>query len=167
MASVYIGLGSNLGDRKQNLQNALSLMQKQCSVQKVSSLYETEPVGYERQEWFLNCVAMVQTLLDSLELLLFLQSIERDLGRIKIVQNGPRIIDLDILLYDQEVLSAHGLFVPHPGMHERRFVLEPFAEINPQQRHPVLGKTVRELLLRLEDEKAVRMIPGVFFQHEK
>ncbi|MBI2113394.1 MAG: 2-amino-4-hydroxy-6-hydroxymethyldihydropteridine diphosphokinase [Candidatus Wildermuthbacteria bacterium] len=160
---IYIGLGSNMGDRKKNLSDALDFMQEKCSIERVSSLYETEPVGYEDQAWFLNCVAMAKTQLSPLELLLFLQSLEARLGRVRTVRNGPRPIDLDILLYGQDVLCMSGLLVPHPGMHERRFVLQPLTEITPECLHPVLGKTVQELLEQIGKDKSVQMVPGVFF----
>src|SRR3989344_3235021 len=142
---MYIGIGSNMGNRRRNIENALALLSEKSTLQKCSSLYETEPVGIVDQNWFLNCVAEIETSLTSMELVDFLQSIEKKMKRIRTVQNGPRIIDLDILFFGNERVYDERLTVPHPRLHERLFVLEPLTEINPQFMHPVLGKSIAEL----------------------
>lgn len=131
MATVYLGLGSNLGDREGNIRNALRLLKKNFSIEKISSIIETDPVGFLDQEKFLNAVLKGKTQLSPLDLLLQIQSIEEKLGRIKTVRNGPRTIDIDILLYDQEKISTPHLTIPHPRMWERDFVVRLLKEIEP------------------------------------
>jgi 2-amino-4-hydroxy-6-hydroxymethyldihydropteridine diphosphokinase len=160
LEDVFIGFGSNLQDPKARLCEALSWLLALDSVSLValSSLYRSEPVGLEDQPWFFNGVAWVRSELGARQILGFLQRIENRMGRVRSVPMGPRIIDLDLLLVGQRVIQEHGLQVPHPRMHLRRFVLEPMAEICPWVCHPVLGKTAKELLLELEDTKAVEMV---------
>jgi 2-amino-4-hydroxy-6-hydroxymethyldihydropteridine diphosphokinase len=157
--TVYLSLGSNVGDRAKNLQNALTaLADAGVEVSCISSIYETEPVDLREQPWFLNCVVEAQTNLPPLELLRALRAIETSMGSKKLVPKGPRLIDLDILLYGDEAIDTQELQVPHPRMHLRRFVLTPLAEIAPQSRHPVSGLTAAEMLASTADESQVRKL---------
>ena len=146
MKTVYLGLDSNIGDRRAILEQAVArLDQAGVTVCRVSSIYETEPVGYAHQPWFLNIVVEASTHLMPMQLLAKTTGIEQALGKKRIIVNGPRTIDIDILLYGRTVIDSPSLIVPHPRMHERRFVLDPFAELRPNLRHPVLGKTIASL----------------------
>jgi len=142
---TYIGIGSNLGNRGKNMEEAITLLKEKCGILKSSSIYETEPVGFKDQYWFFNCVVKVDTNLKPIELLDFLQSIEKRLKRVKTIKNGPRTIDLDILFYGDEIINNGRLIVPHPRLHERLFVLIPLKEIAPDLMHPVLKKTILQL----------------------
>ena len=150
-----IALGSNLesrfGDREANLREAVRRIEKLGEVRAVSSFYDTEPVGYLEQPRFLNGALLLATDLDPRTLMQELLAVERAMGRERVgaIAKGPRVIDLDLLLYGDWVLWAEELILPHPRMEERRFVLEPLAEIAPEWVHPVLGMTVRELFERL------------------
>ncbi len=156
---MYLSLGSNVGDRAKNLQNAIAaLADAGVEVVRVSSIYETEPVDLREQPWFLNCVVEAQTNLPPLGLLEALRAIEARLGSKKLVPKGPRVIDVDILLYGAETIDTPELQVPHPRMHLRRFVLTPLAEIAPQSRHPVSGLTAAEMLASTEDKSQVRKL---------
>lgn len=147
MKIVYLGLGSNLGDRQAQLESALELLEREeVRVLIASSLWETEPAEYLDQPWFLNMAVKAETDLMPLTLLQKIQKIEAALGRERRIAKGPRTIDIDILLFNRFVIDSKQLTVPHPGLAQRRFVLEPLAEIEPELRHPVLNKTVRELL---------------------
>ena len=144
--TVYLSLGSNLGDREAKLRWAIKRIGELGDVKAVSSLYETEPVEFAAQPWFLNLALELETDLMPKQLLTVVLKIERDMGRRRVQPKGPRLIDIDILLFGNAVVHDANLSIPHPAMHERRFVLEPLAEIAPEERHPVLKKTVRELL---------------------
>ena len=144
--AVCIGLGSNMGDREKLLQKALELIEKLMTIQAASSVYETEPVGYEEQGWFLNMAIQGTTRLFPDVLLERLQDIEAALGRQRDIANGPRTIDLDMLFYGSEIIKTGQLTVPHPELHKRIFVLEPLAEIAPGLMHPVLHKNIAALL---------------------
>lgn len=160
MPIVYLGLGSNLGDRKLNLALALELLSKRVRVEMVSSVYETEPVGYEQQPLFLNAVCRIATNLIPEQLVRLAKTIETRIGRIPGFRNAPRPIDIDILFYDNKVVSSRGLTVPHPRLAERAFVLVPLAEIAPALVHPENGKTVKELLSELGTVSGVHWWAG-------
>lgn len=161
MKTIYLSLGSNVGDRANHIARALdALAAAGVHVKRQSSLYSTEPVDLRTQSWFLNCVVEVETDLMPRQLLRALQRIERDMGRRRIVRRGPRVIDIDILLYGSSVIRAVDLEVPHPRMAARRFVLVPLDEIAPALRHPVLKKTIMELLAATADASQVRRWPG-------
>ena len=157
MKLVYLGLGSNLGDRRANLERAIErLGASDLHVRRRSSIYETEPRDLAGQPWFLNQVVEAETSLFPRQLRKRLHRIERDLGRKPAVPKGPRIIDLDILLFGDSLVSAPDLEIPHPRMHERRFVLEPLAELAPELRHPRTRHTVREMLARVASQPVIR-----------
>ena len=157
MHLAYIGFGSNIGDRLAHIQNAIHALSETegITLQKISSIYQTDPVGYETQAQFLNGVAAIQTDLPPLSLLRTLKDIEVSVGRQHRIRWGPREIDLDILMYGDLCLQTEKLVIPHPEMHRRRFVLAPLAEIAPDLVHPVLKESVQTLLARLEDDKSV------------
>jgi 2-amino-4-hydroxy-6-hydroxymethyldihydropteridine diphosphokinase len=146
LITAYVALGGNEGDRLGYLERAVGEMAEHLTVTAVSPLYETEPVGYADQEWFLNAVVAVETALSPQKLLAVLQAVERALGKATPFPNGPRTIDLDILLYGDEVVDQVDLMVPHPRLHERAFVMRPLADVAGDVIVPRQGKTVRQLL---------------------
>jgi 2-amino-4-hydroxy-6-hydroxymethyldihydropteridine diphosphokinase len=154
---IYLSLGSNLGEREQNLEHALAAMEaEQIHIAARSSFYETEPQDLVEQPWFLNICVACETRYFPIQLLHILQRIELDQGRSRrVVPKGPRLIDIDILLYKSAVIETPQLMLPHPRMLERRFVLEPLLEIAPELRHPGTGKPLRDYLTKIRGQKVV------------
>jgi 2-amino-4-hydroxy-6-hydroxymethyldihydropteridine diphosphokinase len=158
LKTVYLGLGSNVGDREANLREALRRLEAESiRVVRRSSVYETEPLDLRDQPWFLNAVVEVETDLFPRQLLACIQKIERQMGRRRSTPKGPRNIDIDILLYGRSVIATAELQTPHPRIAQRRFVLEPLSEIAPELRHPVSGKTAREMLNASEPQGVRRL----------
>lgn len=155
MAKAYIGLGTNIGNKRRNLITAAALLAERAGdVLSISSFYETEPWGFESDNTFLNAALLLETELEPLQLLFLTQEIEKEMGRTQKSDGAyhDRIIDLDILLYDLCVINDAALVVPHPLMHKRQFVMEPLAEIAPMLVHPVLNKTMLELAEEIDTE---------------
>lgn len=150
MSKIYLGIGSNIGHRKANLEEALDRLKERVSFTKVSSFYETEPVDYLDQPWFLNIVAEGETTLTPQELLQFAQRVEQDMKRVKTVRFGPRTIDVDILLYDDVEMDTPDLTLPHPRMRARNFVMVPLSEIAPDL--IIGGESVTQILAALKGE---------------
>jgi 2-amino-4-hydroxy-6-hydroxymethyldihydropteridine diphosphokinase len=146
MKTIYLGLGSNIGDRESALRRALDQLEASLKILRVSPVYETEPVDCTAQPWFLNLVVEAETELFPMRLLHFTQRIERELGRIRTVPKGPRTIDIDILLYGRTVVHSATLEIPHARIADRRFVLAPLADLAPDLRHPVTHQSVRQML---------------------
>jgi 2-amino-4-hydroxy-6-hydroxymethyldihydropteridine diphosphokinase len=157
-ALAYLSLGSNVGDRPANLRAAIDRLAEVGQVQAVSAFYETEPVDVLDQPWFLNCAVALVSSKAPRELLALALAIEEGMGRHRTREKGPRIIDIDILLFGDRVIDEPGLKVPHPAMHERRFVLDPLVEIAPEAEHPVLKKRARTLLEELPAGQSVRRV---------
>jgi 2-amino-4-hydroxy-6-hydroxymethyldihydropteridine diphosphokinase len=157
---AYIGIGSNLGDKVYQCEKAISeiLRADRHKLLAKSSLFKTKPIGYTSQDWFINGVIKIETDLEPLELLQVLKDIESRLGREKTFRWGPRVIDLDILLFDEEEIEMEGLQIPHPRLQERQFVLIPLAEIDRSLIHPVLKKSIGELLENLKEDQGVEKI---------
>jgi 2-amino-4-hydroxy-6-hydroxymethyldihydropteridine diphosphokinase len=155
MVESLIALGSNVGVRDGNLRRGLELIGQKTTILEVSSVYETEPMYYLPQGWFLNCVAAVETALSPRALLDWLQTIELQMGRRPGVRYGPRVIDLDILFYGDEILSEPDLEIPHPLISERPFVLVPLNEIRPELVHPVLKERISDLLKELKGDERI------------
>ncbi len=162
--TAYISIGSNMGNKLLNCQNGIAALPKSGkSVLKARSrFYKTEPVDYTDQDWFINAMVKIETSLDPFQLFNELKSIEQAAGRTcDIVRFGPRVLDLDIILYDDQVIETPQLTVPHPRMHERRFVLQPLCDMDPGVVHPVLKKEARQLLTPFNDDEQ-RIVPCSF-----
>jgi 2-amino-4-hydroxy-6-hydroxymethyldihydropteridine diphosphokinase len=158
LKTIYLGLGSNLGDRNANLAAAADHLESvDLHITRKSSIYETEPRDVPHQPWFLNQVIEAQTDLFPRQLLLRIGKIEREMGRRRLIAKGPRNIDLDILLFGDFVVAGCDLEIPHPRMTERRFVLEPLAELAPDLRHPVTRRTIREMLAAVANQAVRRL----------
>jgi 2-amino-4-hydroxy-6-hydroxymethyldihydropteridine diphosphokinase len=158
MTLAYLSLGANLGEREGQLREAIHRLEIVGRVISVSSFYETEPVEMTNQPWFVNCAVALETDRTPNQLMTELLNIEEKMGRQRVQKKGPRSVDLDILLFGNEVIESPSLTIPHPAMQQRRFVLEPLVEIAPEASHPVLKKTVRELLDALPPGQSVRKI---------
>ena len=158
--SVYIGLGSNLGVRYENLERALRLLSESFILREVSSVYETQPWGNYDQHRFLNCVSHLETFLNPRETLTVMKDVEQRMGSIHKVRWGPRVIDVDILLFGEETVHEPDFEVPHPLMCQRAFVLVPLAEMVPNLGHPVSGLTIQELVNKVDDKDTVRLVCG-------
>ena len=155
---VYLALGTNLGNRLLNLNTAINNLTPQMNVKKKSPVYETPPWGFADQPAFLNQVVKVETYEGPERLLGHLKRLETALGRVPNFQNGPRLIDIDILFYDDLVLDTASLVIPHPRLHERAFVLVPLADIAPDLIHPVLQKSVREMLAGINSDEVIGVV---------
>jgi len=158
LATAYLCLGSNLGEREKNLTQALSLLSQEINLEKVSPVYETKPVGYKEQPLFLNLACQIITDLNPRELLRLAKTIERKMGRAPGRQiNSPRLIDIDILFYDNRIIETQDLTIPHPRLPQRAFVLIPLADIAPKLVHPVLGKNIAELASNVQGTGGVQI----------
>ncbi|MBI5181605.1 MAG: 2-amino-4-hydroxy-6-hydroxymethyldihydropteridine diphosphokinase [Nitrospirae bacterium] len=157
---AYLGIGSNIGNKIENCKKAIELLNEhtQVKVLKISGFYETEPVGYKEQEWFVNCAVEIKTDLNPQELLLLCQTIESKLGRERKIKYGPRIIDLDILLYNNDIIDNKDLKTPHPEMQKRGFVLKPLSDIAPDAVHPVLKRKIADLMVDITEKSIVKKI---------
>ena len=156
MNRVYLGLGSNIGDSKSNIESALLSLDKKVNIINKSSYYQTEPVGYKDQAWFLNMVIEGETNLNPRELLSFTQSIEKDMKRVKTIVNGPRIIDIDILIYDDLKIESEDLIIPHPRMQERAFVMVSIFEIAPEL--VINNIAVKDIIQNLKGEEIRKLV---------
>jgi 2-amino-4-hydroxy-6-hydroxymethyldihydropteridine diphosphokinase len=153
----FLSLGSNLGNREKNLEQALSLLEDECvEIIQSSSVYETQPVDFSSQPWFYNQVVEIATGKDPQNLLVLVKRIEQKMGRIPHVQKGPRTIDIDILLAEDKVMHTNELKIPHPSLDRRNFVLIPFSEMAPETVHPILKQTIQSILEKSSDHSVVR-----------
>ncbi len=159
--TIYLALGSNLGNRSANLGNMISSLPPEVDVLRQSPVYETPPWGYQEQPAFLNMVVEAQTDLPPVDLLVYLKGLEVQLGRLPTFNYGPRLIDIDILLYAEQIFSSPELVIPHPRMSERAFVLVPLADLAPDLHHPVTDMTVLEMLAQVDSSQITRFDPGV------
>jgi GTP cyclohydrolase-4 len=157
LASVYLGLGANIGNRTQNFEKALDMLSQGAQVKQVSSFYETEPIGYSNQPQFLNAVCRISTSLSPEQLLALIKEIEATLGRKPSFRNAPRPIDIDILFYDEQIINSKELIIPHPRIEERAFVLIPLAELAPDMVNPANDKKVSEMLDNVEGRDGVSL----------
>lgn len=155
MSKIYLSLGTNLGNKKENLTHAVQLLSEKINILKTSSFYETEPVGYKDQPWFMNIVVEGITHLSPEDLLVFTQSIEQAMKRVKTIVNGPRIIDVDILLYEDVKINTETLIIPHPRMTERAFVMYPLFEISPELL--IEGKSLKNIMENFKGEEIKRL----------
>jgi 2-amino-4-hydroxy-6-hydroxymethyldihydropteridine diphosphokinase len=156
MHTIFLALGTNIADKKKHIEDAISLLEEEVHVIVRAPIYESKPVGFAEQENFYNTVLKGQTNLSPEKLLLFVKKIEKKIGRVERFRNGPREIDIDILLYDDLVLNTEHLIIPHPRMQERDFVLQPLADINPEIKHPIVQKTIKDLFHEIPtQEKAI------------
>ena len=158
MPDSYLGLGSNIGDKRARIERAIERIAEFMTVRRVSSFYETAPLGYLDQDWFLNCAIEVETKRTARELAPLLLGLELEMGRRRELPGGPRTIDVDILFHGSEVIDEEGLQIPHPRLHERLFVLEPMTELRPDLVHPVIGTTVAELARKLAGKQRIRRL---------
>ena len=158
MRDIYLGLGSNIGDKRAHIKRAIERIAELVTVRRVSSLYGTAPVGYLDQDWFLNCAIEVETDRGARELAPLLLGLELEMGRRRELPGGPRTIDIDMLFHGTEVIDDDGLQIPHPRLHERLFVLEPMTELCPDLVHPVIGTTVAELARKLAGKQRIRRL---------
>ncbi len=158
MSKAYLGIGGNIGDRKANIQKALELLKQhdKINILKVSSIYETEPVGYAEQDWFYNIAAEIDTTLDPYELLEHCNKVEKELKRERLIRWGPRTIDIDILLYEDVKLDESKLTIPHPRMAERAFVMIPLSEIAPDIK--IESRSISDIINNLKGEKIRRVL---------
>jgi 2-amino-4-hydroxy-6-hydroxymethyldihydropteridine diphosphokinase len=155
---AYLSLGSNLGDRAANLRDAIAQLEELGRVRAISRFYETQPVDMPDQPWFLNCVVAIETEKTARQLLQLALKVEAGMGRLRMRNKGARNIDIDIVLYGDQVVNEPGLNIPHREMHKRRFVLEPLVEIAPEAQHPESGKSAQELLAELPAGQVVRRL---------
>ena len=161
LAQVYLVLGPNLGNRLENLMSAVERLSEKTTIECISSVYETEPIGYKEQPFFFNAVLLVRTELEPMDLLGFIKFIEDDIGRKESFRNAPRPIDVDILLYNDLVMQTEELKIPHPRMNERAFVLVPLLEIAPNLIDPISRRSFSDLRNELGDLDGVRLVEGI------
>ncbi len=155
---VFLGLGTNIGGKRENLDKAINLLKEKINIKKESSIYETKPLGFQQQDNFYNQVLKATTEISFTELLYFVKYIEETMGRKVTFKHGPRIIDIDILLYNDEIIKTNDLIIPHPELQKRDFVLIPLLEIEPQLQDPISKKSIRELIDDLKERYIISKI---------